>query len=334
MKTTKLRYYSKHIFKHCLPDALYRHKLENALAGYDLFDKEYIESRVNYYLKQTQQFSLNHQATSSNLFHLKGKKSAYYFDLIEHLRYFPDHLKFSYLFGDITYIPEQPSFVKSRPINEHNQNSVILKLDSVRHFQFPQDPIPFENKRNKAIFRGDCHQSHRHEFLKKCFGLPKTNIGDTRKKAKGDIYYKEPMPIRDHFQYKFILSVEGNDVATNLKWILNSNSLCFMRRPKYETWFMEGRLIPNHHYVLLKDDYSDLTEKMAYYQDHIDEAKHIIRNANLFAKQFQDKKREKLISLLVIKRYLERANPGKMPIGIQTRARPNHYLLKQPKATT
>ena len=29
-----------------------------------------------------------------------------------------------------------------------------------------------------------------------------------------------------------------------------------MPKPKYESWFMEGKLIPNYHYILIKDDYS------------------------------------------------------------------------------
>jgi len=72
------------------------------------------------------------------------------------------------------------------------------------------------------------------------------------------------MTIDEQLEYKFILSLEGNDVATNLKWIMSSNSLAFMPRPKYETWFMEGNLVPNHHYILIKDDYSDLEERLKY----------------------------------------------------------------------
>ena len=48
----------------------------------------------------------------------------------------------------------------------------------------------------------------------------------------------------DNLNYKFILAIEGYDVATNLKWIMSSNSLAVMPRPTYATWFMEGTLIP------------------------------------------------------------------------------------------
>ena len=116
------------------------------------------------------------------------------------------------------------------------------------------------------------------------------------------------MRINEQLQYKFILSIEGNDVASNLKWVMSSNSLSFMTKPKYETWFMEGTLIPNHHYVLLKDDYSDLEEKVAYYSEHMDEALEIIANAQAHVAQFQDAKLEDRLSLLVLQKYFEKSS--------------------------
>jgi len=116
------------------------------------------------------------------------------------------------------------------------------------------------------------------------------------------------MQLSEQLKYKFILAIEGNDVASNLKWIMSSNSIAFMVKPKYETWFMEGTLIPNFHYVLLKDDYSDLEEKIEYYSTHFEESLSIIKNANEYTKQFQDEKREDIISLLVLKKYFEKSN--------------------------
>jgi hypothetical protein len=87
---------------------------------------------------------------------------------------------------------------------------------------------------------------------------------------------------------------------------MSSNCLAVMPLPKYETWFMEGTLIPNYHYVLIKDDYSDLEERMNYYIEHTDEALNIIQNAHNYVDQFRNKKREDLISLLVLKKYFEK----------------------------
>jgi hypothetical protein len=112
------------------------------------------------------------------------------------------------------------------------------------------------------------------------------------------------MSIPDQLEYQFIVSVEGIDVATNLKWIMVSNSLCLMRRPRFETWFMEGTLKPGVHYVELKEDFSDLEEKIDYYRSHPEQAKAIIENAKRYCTKFSNPAHERLISLLVIDRYL------------------------------
>ena len=62
-------------------------------------------------------------------------------------------------------------------------------------------------------------------------------------------------------------------------------------------------LIPNYHFIEVKDDFSDLEERLAYYIAHPDEAEAIIRHAHEYVDQFRDKQREKLISLLVLDKY-------------------------------
>ena len=66
---------------------------------------------------------------------------------------------------------------------------------------------------------------------------------------------------------------------------------------------MEGRLIPNYHYIEIADDYHDLIDRITYYEEQPDEAKAIVEHAHEWVKQFQDKKREDLISLMVLAKY-------------------------------
>ena len=99
------------------------------------------------------------------------------------------------------------------------------------------------------------------------------------------------------------MSLEGNDVASNLKWVMSSNSVAVMPRPTCETWYMEGRLIPNYHYVEIASDYHDLIEKIEYYEAHPEEAKAIVIHAHEWIRQFWNKKREDLISLMVLDKY-------------------------------
>ncbi|MDW2127345.1 glycosyltransferase, partial [Vibrio sp. 2033] len=59
--------------------------------------------------------------------------------------------------------------------------------------------------------------------------------------------------------------------------------------------------------VEVANDYSDLIEKMEYYIAHPDEAENIINNAHAWVDQFRNQKRERLISLLVAKKYFEKS---------------------------
>ena len=119
---------------------------------------------------------------------------------------------------------------------------------------------------------------------------------------------KPKITLRDHLEYKFIMALEGNDVASNLKWVMYSNSIAVMPKPTCETWFMEGKLIPDYHYIEIKEDYSDLIEKVNYYIEHENEALEIIKHAHEYVAQFRNKKREKLISLFVMEKYFEKTN--------------------------
>lgn len=69
--------------------------------------------------------------------------------------------------------------------------------------------------------------------------------------------------------------IEGNDVASNIKWVMSSNSLVIMPRVKFETWFMEGELKPNVHYAEIKDNYENLEELLEFFIKHPNDAKEI-----------------------------------------------------------
>ena len=104
------------------------------------------------------------------------------------------------------------------------------------------------------------------------------------------------------------MSLEGNDVASNLKWVMSSNSIAVSPPLTCETWFMAGTLKPDYHFIEIKPDFSDIEEKLRYYIDHPDEAQQIINHAHEYIRQFQDAKRERLISLLVLQRYFDLTN--------------------------
>ncbi len=305
-KNAKPPYYIHNILIFLTPSAFYQKKL-NKFLNYKK-DLEYIEKRVNYYNKVDKQFTLTKAKTIKEF--KKEKKKTYFFDLYKYLTYFNENFKISYLFGDIVDVPKEPSLLKSRPIKGDNQNSVLLNLDKVRHFIFLDDNIKFEEKKDILVWRGKAHQEHRKFFLDKYYTHPLCDVGQiTKKQDKDMIKWEKPkMSLKEHLNCKFILTIEGNDVASNLKWVMSSNSLAFMVKPTYETWFMEGTLIPNYHYVLLKDDYSDVEEKIKYYSEHTEEAKQIIANAHDYIEQFKNQEREDVISLKVLEKYFKNSS--------------------------
>jgi spore maturation protein CgeB len=66
---------------------------------------------------------------------------------------------------------------------------------------------------------------------------------------------------------------------------------------------MEGKLIPDYHYIEIKPDFSDLEERLAYYDAHPQEAQAIIDHAHEYVRPFRDDHREKLIALAVAQKY-------------------------------
>ncbi|MFW5824643.1 MAG: glycosyl transferase family 90, partial [Marinobacter sp.] len=281
-----------------------------------------IETRVSYYNRLARPVSPSSQWERIAAFSTAGKSSAYCADFQHLIRHFPGHLRVNYRFGDLTTVPEQPTLVKSRPIapSSANGNSLLLKLNSVRHYCFHRDPVPFRDKKPMAVWRGKSNREHRIGFARQFMDHPRCDIGCTlHKECAPQPWHKPFMTIGEQLGYRFIVSVEGIDVATNLKWIMASNSLCLMRRPRYETWFMEGTLVPGYHYVELKDDHSDLPEKIDYYCRHPEEAEAIIANAQGYVAQFTDRRQEDLIGLLVMERLFQLSGqstpPSPLPAG-------------------
>jgi len=305
-KNLKFYYYVKAFARFLNPRAVLRYRLKCKMRRLQQFDKDYIAGRVNYYNKLDDNSSFPGELNGLDHFKLPERQRVYFFDTYEYLRYFSFKQKANFEFGDVTHVPELPAFTKSRPVGGDNKNSVILKLDKARHFVFVKDPISFERKKDMLIGRSAVNQEHRKRFLEMYFNHPLCNLGQINRNENSHKWQVPKMTLREHLNYKFILCLEGNDVATNLKWVMSSNSLAVMPRPTYETWFMEGTLIPNYHYVEIASDFSDLEERLTYYMQHSDEALQIIRNANAYVKQFQNKKREDLISLMVIQKYFEK----------------------------
>ena len=311
-KNSKVAYQWRCLMHRLAPTWWLQHRSRQLLDSLDSRpDKDYIHERVDYYCKLVEKTLINGQYTIGQMHNNLGGARNYYRDFFEYSRFFNPVLKVDTKFGDNRDVPTTPSIVKSRPIAGQNANCVVCNLDKVRHFVFLNDKRSFESKENRAIFRGAAHQVHRQAFMNMYFGSEWVDCGDTGARIINSKWNKPQITLYDHLKYKFIISIEGNDVASNLKWVMSSNSIAVMRKPKFETWFMEGTLIPNYHYIEIQPDYSDLPERLQYYIDHPEEAKKIIQNAHEFVNQFQDKDREDLIHMLVLRKYFSLTNLDK-----------------------
>lgn len=303
----KLAFYVRHAPAAKLPHAWFRQSPDAALKAFRLLpehEQQIITRRVEYYNQLNQSFSIpiEHQELAGT-FQRNGRNSSYFYDLKTLLRHFPATQAFEFLSGDIDYVPPRPVFVKSRPISDNNANAVLLKLDSVRHFYVVNDPYAFADKQDKLVWRGAAHQPHRTYFLEQFHHHPFCDVGCVHEKSRHTPYHRDYLSVHDQLRYRYILSIEGNDVATNLKWIMHSQSVCVMRTPRFETWLMEGLLQADVHYIHLEDDYANLDEKLTFYRNRPAATQKIIANANQWMQPFLNRQLETITQLLVMQKY-------------------------------
>lgn len=302
-RQNKLLFYLKGYSNFVLPVTKnYKEKISALKARLSKEQLRKVQERVDYYCKT------NYEPGAENL-RIKDLKKAktpksYYFDTYEYARFFNKNLPLNFVFGDVTHVPKFPSIVKSRPVSGDNHNSVLLNLDKRRHFLFINDPIDFLSKKDQLIGRSAVFQHHRYEFYEKYFGHPLTDLGQVNKIGGNLTWLKPEISLEKHLDYKFVLSLQGNDVATNLKWIMSSNSIAVMPKPTMETWFMEGKLVGGTHFIEIKSDFSDLEERLNHYISNPETCLEIIKNANAYCEQFYDKNVEDLCALMVLKKYL------------------------------
>ncbi len=274
--------------------ALFRNLSEHPEIAADLFD------RVRYYNRMSPGWDA---AAAPPIRSMPLKRTYYYYDLKIAAKHFGPDRRLRHIFGDLTKVPSEPAIVKSRPVGGDNANSVVMKLDRLRHFYLPKDERRFKDKQPWAVWRGTPGNPARARLVERFAAHPRHDVGFSGSRFLA--LNKPFLSVREQLAYRYVISIEGIDVATNLKWIMASQSLCMMPRPRFETWFMEGRLESGVHYVELRGDFADLEEKVAYYDSNLGAAEAIIANANRHVDQFRRSDREQLASLLVLQKYFE-----------------------------
>lgn len=306
----KAVFYIGNFIAYAVPDTLYRSFFRLGMRGLTVEQKDIAASRAAYYVRCGNSPIGDAAGTPVKDFRYpfgqKHKFSAYFFDLYQYARLFGGDMRFLYLFGDVDWNLAAPTIVKARPIGPGLTGNVLFKLNKLRHFSFVRDTRPFSAKKDMIVFRNEVRkQPQRTRFMEMFIDNPMCDVG----RINDDVddghpeYVKPYMPIEEQLGYKFVACIEGHDVATNLKWVMSSNSIAVMPRPRIESWFMEGTLVGGVHYIEVKDDYSDLEDKLRWYISHPDEAESVISNAHDYVRRFCDRKLERYTCSLVLDRY-------------------------------
>ena len=195
--------------------------------------------------------------------------------------------------GDVWYPTSPCTLVKTRPLN--TTSAVLLPLNVHRHWG-PIDTvlkhdIPHENKLDKLVWRGattgkgELHRSSRVRLMELYSRHPTIDVGLSFycQEVTGPAEWVKPqMSIAEQLRYKYLLAIEGNDVATNLKWCLASNSTVLMPPPAVESWAMEGKLEAWTHYVPVRTDLSDLETQLEWCRNNPRECRDIAMNGKLW----------------------------------------------------
>jgi hypothetical protein len=89
-------------------------------------------------------------------------------------------------------------------------------------------------------------------------------------------------------KYKYIINVDGHVTAYRLSLELSMGSVILLRRSKYKIWYTDN-LIEFEHFVPLKEDLSDLQEKINWCIENDEKCKEIAQNALDFYNRYLTK---------------------------------------------
>jgi len=184
---------------------------------------------------------------------------------------------------------------------------ILWKLSVARHW----DPIVFAQRQDVrwkdktlgALWRGDFTGKHKtkESDLELCFDNQRCAFVFNNRDSKiidaglssglswlkngtisGVQVIKGRVTMHQIQQYKVIISFEGNDVASGLKWSLLSESVVLMPPPTRTSWAMEELLEPWVHYIPMQPDGSNAEEMVQWVGDHDEEAHMIAERGRLF----------------------------------------------------
>jgi hypothetical protein len=98
-------------------------------------------------------------------------------------------------------------------------------------------------------------------------------------KAKGVYGNKATMPEEEFLNYKYLIVVDGNSNPDRFPKLLESGSLVFRTFPIRGAETFSFRVKPWVHFIPIKEDLSDLADRIQWAKDHDHEAEIIARQS-------------------------------------------------------
>ena len=192
-------------------------------------------------------------------------------------------------------------------------------INSNRSCDKEKSIIDFDSKKPIAVFRGsstgDGFTIETNQRLKVAYlsslqkidndnlpfldaGITKWNMRAKKKKNKSTLQCLkiEDLPFslvpflsyNEQCQFKYVIHIDGHVCAFRLSQELSMNSVILLVKSKYKIWYSDF-LEPFIHYVPIKEDLSDLFDKIRWCKENDIKCKEIAKNATIFYDSFLSK---------------------------------------------
>jgi len=226
-----------------------------------------------------------------------------------------------------------PAFCKSAPADAPG-NGVLYPLNMPRHFagvrRALDERTPFAQKADRLVWRGAMTGKFKSNRGDLDFGaryhiagfnaavnrsdidLGYTSLIDEKTYEPGADFalvraaQKAPLTVDEQLEAKYILCLEGNDVASGLKWALASNSVVLMPRPRFQSYACESLLLPFIHYVPVRPDLSNLLSQLDWCRANPERCEKIASWSRRFIAPFANEKATLEITAELMRNYARR----------------------------
>lgn len=285
-------------------------------------DKEISRSRLDqFYEKKGASLSLvkyeivnNHVFVHSDYLKIKNpsERIKRYKDILEHLcmtRSLPDTTLLISITDGLNAKEEMPIFAMCKMDSDRiilipdyeslGARYQVLKYDDM---DITKIEFPWENKRAQLIWRGSTAQyfwkfneENMHLFSRVTL-CKLSEIYPSTIDAKFTLFVQkadtipylyrfqgDPVSFKEQMNYKYHILIDGNVTAyTKSGWKFFTNSLIFKPDSKWVQWYFQA-LEPYMHYVPIREDLSDLVDKLKWALENDREAKKIAGQCREFA---------------------------------------------------